>query len=140
MSSPVNPPALFPNRKIAPLPLRHRSRSSGGQPQRSENLLNPHPDSTADAGHRSPPAAYPSRAAPHFGQTESHLQPDVRHEAFTFRVLHNITPQPSPQPSPQAEKVLLSSSHDPQTGLSYSTLPTLSTPEKEYSQPLHTSY
>jgi hypothetical protein len=152
-------------RKIAPLPLRSRSRS-GGNPGSSQNVLSPngtpsrnsssdthhslsaasatsnrrrsypHPDNIADGRHLSPPAPGVPRMAFQFGQTGSNSQPSERQETFTFRLLHNTTPRPSPEP----EQAPLSSSQDPPTGLSYSSLPVLSTLGHEVSQPLDRMY
>ncbi len=95
-----------------------------------------YPDNTADGRHLSPPAPGVPRMVFQFGQTASKSLPSERQETFTFRLLHNTTPRPSPEP----EVAPLPSSQDPSTGLSYSSLPVLSTPVPEISQSLGRMY
>jgi hypothetical protein len=165
MSSPHPGSSNVPSqgRKIAPLPRRSRGSSNPGS---SQNVLSTNgtpsqnsssettqslsaasgisirrhsyqtPDTTDDAHHLSPPAPDVSRIGFQFGQSGTNSLSTERQETYTFRLLHNITPRPSPEP----ECIRLSSSQDSSTGLSGSSLPTLSTRDHEISQPLHTMY
>ena len=124
MSSPMSTPTstLSPQasasqlsyRKLAPLPVRSKGRSS--KPEKSRVLSN----SIDSLSHNS----------------SSEIQPGKQHEIFTFRYLHNATPRPSPEP----EEISHSTSPDTQTSLGYSSLPNLSTPDCEGLQPLHTLF
>ena len=110
MASPFD--IQHPRRRIAP--LSQRPRSSGGQPEISPNgsfLSGLSPETStatpssrrhsynglnvnADSRHLSPPTN--EEKIFQFGQTVDNGQS----EAFTFRVLHNVTPVPSPQIRP----------------------------------------
>lgn len=165
-SSNLNSPSVPPQeRKIAPLPLRSRNRSSGNRgssqhvlssheipsckssPETCQPLsMDPdipscrhsyhHPGNTADASHLSPAAPDVPRMGFQLDQRVSNSPPSERQETVTFRLLHNITPRPSPDP----ETAPLSSYQDPPDRPNHSSLPILSTPEYSFSQPLHTMY
>lgn len=161
--SPTTPP--FQGRKIAPLPLRARSRSNDS-PRRSQSILGADgtvspssspgvnqsvspassishlpssyqsPDTTFSGRHLSPPAPDAPRIAFQFGQQGNSSLPLDRQETYTLRLLHNVTPKPSPEP----EEILLPAFQDSPGGLKYSSLPEVATQDHEIPQPVHTSY
>jgi len=162
----LSPPTVTSQeRKIASLPLRVSSRRSG-TPDTSQSVLitngTPSPSSSSDANqsfsaasdishlrgsyqspdttlnvsHFLPPAPNVPRTAFQFGQQGSSSPPIELQETYTLRPLHNITPRQSPEP----EDILLPAFQVSPEGLNYSSLPEITTPDHEISQPVHTIY
>lgn len=162
MSSPLLPAPDTPpqGRKIAPLPRRFRHttspqsaqdvlRTNGTPSQHSSSDINQSPsvgpsrrhssqssDNTETSRHLSPPAIGVSSAAFQFGQIGNSPPLAERQDAFTFRLLHNITPRPSPEP----EAPRFTSSQASSIGLKDATLSTSLTQDREMPQPLHMEY
>lgn len=165
-----SPPFSLPNippqgRKIAPLPLRARSTSSG-TPGSSQDIPTTHeapshdsssgtsqslsagstisqyqgsyqsPDTALSTHHLPPPARDGPGIAFQSSQPGSNSLSIEPQETSTFRLLHNITPRPSSEP----EQIPRPSSQGSPAGLTVSSLPTIATPDHGISQPLHTLY